>query len=259
MFPFLIQLYYEDVLQNDSKSSLRKLEDLANSSKCKMALRYLHKRYSDPDNPHKDSSKAKTYLRWMTKFEEGLFVEKNAIYEIKEFYRKEYYEFEKELDLRKNSNRTSSDLAFLYQNHLLLEVIQYWEFEYRFEKVLFEPPENMYVRMAYLLTQEDNGFEKNHLRAHIFYDLFLEKGLFSDENYKPASILYALNIIEHYLTSNKLNRALEYISKNVSKNEDKSDIDKLMLYALINASLKTLEEKDLVMTEIFLKRALRLY
>ena len=112
--------------------------------------------------------------------------------------------------------------------------------------------------MAYLLTQEDTGFEQNHLRAHIFYDLFLEKGLFSDENYKPASILYALNIIEHYLTKSKLDKALQYISKNISKSKEKDDVDKMMIFALIKASLKTLEQKDLVSTEDFLKRAVKL-
>ena len=256
--PFLIQLYYEDMIQNDNMTSLRKLEDLAGSSKCQMALRYLHKWYLDPDNPHHNAARAKSYLRQLNKYEEGLFVEKSAISGVKDFYRTEYREYETELNMRKKSEPTYSDYAVLYQNHLLLEVIKYWEFEYEYQKAFFDTPENMYVRMAYLLTQEDIGFVQNNLRAYIFYDLFLEKGMFSDKNYKPASIQYALIIIDHYLTKSKIDKALQYLSKNVATSEEGDDVDKMMIWALINASLKTLEQKDLGQTEEYLKRALKL-
>ena len=141
--------------------------------------------------------------------------------------------------------------------HYVIEVVKYWEFEYEYQKAFFDTPENMYVRMAYLLTQEDIGFVQNNLRAYIFYDLFLEKGMFSDQNYKPASIQYAVIIIDHYLTKNKIDKALQYLSKNVSTSKERDDVDKMMIWALINASLKTLEQKDLGQTEEYLKMALK--
>ena len=61
--PFLIELYYEDLLIYNSGESLDKLKNYAEFLGNKMAQRYLWRYYSDKDNLYQDSIEAKKYKR----------------------------------------------------------------------------------------------------------------------------------------------------------------------------------------------------
>lgn len=61
--PFLTELYYEDLMINNSVDSLNKLQNYAEYHGNKMAQRYLWRYYSDKDNLYRDSRMAGKFKR----------------------------------------------------------------------------------------------------------------------------------------------------------------------------------------------------
>ncbi|MCR4741015.1 MAG: hypothetical protein K5886_12255, partial [Lachnospiraceae bacterium] len=200
--PFLIQCYYEDILQTRSFRSLEKLAELADYRGWRMAQKYLVSYYSDTESDHANEFLASKYKKKLSKNRENPYL---VLGRIRGGMNSLLMNLRVTGALYGFSDGKHLQCAMALRDHLLLgEELNESGFE-----------DN--AALCYLLMGEmlftTGVMQKNLLRAEIYIKNYLDRvsGEKDKKNYSRALIIYSRLLLDHKLGPGRWNSADECI------------------------------------------------